>query len=163
MLKRLVGKIFGFQGEIKELKEQIEHLRWDTAFGMWNREAFLQFCQIMPRGLRIVALIDLDRVHVLNEKYGYTEVDRRVKSTFSVPFRRSDLVARWYSGDEIVILFDSDRDGAESKMEELAHWASNQGLSFKFVLGSWEVGKIYIEEMVENMSKELAVKKQKNR
>ena len=163
MLKRLVGKIFGFQEDIEELKEQIEHLRWDTAFAMWTREAFLQFCQIMPRGLRIVAFIDLDRIHVLNEEYGYSEVDRRVKSTFSVPFRRSDIVARWYSGDEIVILFDSDRHGAESKMEELAHSASDQGLSFKFVLSNWEVGKIYIEEMVEEMSNELALEKQKDR
>jgi GGDEF domain-containing protein len=163
VLKSIVGKIFGFNGEIQELKEQIEHLRWDTAFGMWTREAFLQFCQIMPRGKRILAFIDLDRIHVLNEEYGYAEVDRRVKSTFSVPFRRSDIVARWYSGDEIVILFDSERSGAESKMAELVGSASSQGLSFKFVLGNWEVGKTYIEEVVEGMSNQLAMEKEERR
>ena len=163
MVKQLVGKIFGFHQKIEALEKQIEHLRWDTAFGMWTREAFLQFCQIMPRGMRILAFIDLDRIHVLNEEYGYAEVDRRVKSTFSVPFRRSDIVARWYSGDEIVILFDSDRAGAVSKMDELARSASNQGLSFKFVFGDWEVGKTYIEEVVVEMTKRLALEKEKGR
>ena len=163
MLKLFVGKIFGFQRKIEVLEEQIEHLRWDTTFGMWTREAFLQFCQIMPRGKRILAFIDLDQIHVLNEEYGYAEVDRRVKSTFSVPFRRSDIVARWYSGDEIVILFDSDRAGAVSKMDELNHSASNQGLSFKFVFGNWEVGKTYIEEVVEEMSSQFSLEKEGRR
>ena len=163
MVKQLVGKIFGFQQKIEALQEQIEHLRWDTAFGMWTREAFLQFCQIMPRGVRILAFIDLDQIHVLNEEYGYAEVDRRVKSTFSVPFRRSDIVARWYSGDEIVILFDSDQAGAVSKMDELDHSASNQGMSFKFVFGDWQVGKTYIEEVVEEMSNRLAFEKEERR
>ena len=160
MLRLFVGKIFGFQRKIEVLEEQIEHLRWDTAFGMWTREAFLQFCQIMPRGMRILAFIDLDQIHVLNEEYGYAEVDRRVKSTFSDPFRRSDIVARWYSGDEIVILFDSDRAGAVSKMDELNHSASTQGLSFKFVFGDWEVGKTYIEEVVDEMSSQLSLEKE---
>ena len=163
MVKQLVGKIFGFQQKIETLQEQIEHLRRDTVFGMWTREAFLQFCQIMPRGVRILAFIDLDQIHVLNEEYGYAEVDRRVKSTFSVPFRRSDIVARWYSGDEIVILFDSDKAGASSKMDELDHSAGNQGLSFKFVFGDWQVGKTYIEELVEEMSNQLALEKEGRR
>ena len=55
MLKRWVGKIFGFDDEIQELR-----------------------CQIRE----------------LNEELGYTEVDRRIKETFSVSFRRSDVVAR---------------------------------------------------------------------
>jgi hypothetical protein len=67
-----------------------------------------------------------------DQELGYTEVDRRVQSTFSVPFRRSDIVVRWYSGDEIVILFDSERDGAERKMEELAVAGRAEGLTFKF-------------------------------
>ena len=152
MLKLFVGKIFGFQRKIEVLEEQIEHLRWDMAFGMWTREAFLQFCQIMPRGMRILAFIDLDQIHVLNEEYGYAEVDRRVKSTFSVPFRRSDIVARWYSGDEIVILFDSDLEWAESKISELQESAQVQELTFHYALGEWEVGKSGIEELVEELS-----------
>jgi GGDEF domain-containing protein len=86
---------------------------------MWTRNAFLQFCHVMPRDVRWVAFIDMNKIHELNEELGYTEVDRRIKETFSVPFRRSDVVARWYSGDYIVILFDADGSGAGHKIEQL--------------------------------------------
>lgn len=141
MLRDYVGRLFGFDAEILGLREKVRELSWDDAYHMYTRPAFLQFAQIMPRGRRILAFIDLDYIHRLDQELGYTEVDRRVQSTFSVSFRRSDIVARWYSGDEIVILFDSERDGAERKMEELAVAGRAEGLTFKFAIGDWDVGK----------------------
>jgi hypothetical protein len=79
-------------------------------------------------------------------------VDRRVRETFAIPFRRSDVVARWYSGDEIVILFDSDLEGARRKMAELAASAARQGLSFAYELGSWAVGSADIADVVDGLS-----------
>ena len=89
----------------------------------------------------------------------YAEVDRRVQATFSVPFRRSDIVARWYSGDEIVILFDSERIGAVRKMEELAVAAAAEGLTFKFDLGDWDVGKEPVEDVIEQLSRNVMLQK----
>ena len=128
---------------------------------MWTRGAFLQFCHVMPRGVRIVAFMDLNHIHDLNERYGYTEVDRRVKAMFSVSFRRSDVVARWYSGDEMVILFDSDRTGADRKIHELEKSAQVQGLSFECQIGEWEVGKQGIEEVVKVLSEGVARQKER--
>ena len=54
----------------------------------------------MPRSLRVVTFLDLDNLHPLNEEYGYDEINRGIKEIFSIPFRRSDVVARWFSGDE---------------------------------------------------------------
>ena len=157
MLKRVISKIFGFEKEIQRLREQVQELSWDTSFGMWTRGAFLQFCHVMPRSARIVAFIDLDDIHKLNQQFGYTEVDRRVKAAFSVSFRRSDVVARWYSGDEIVILFDADMSGAERKIDELINFAYNQGLSFKYELGEWIVGKTPIEDVIKEMADKTAM------
>ena len=160
MLKRLVGKLFGFEAEIIRLEEQVDQLSFDDAFGMWTRGAFLQFCHVMPRGPRIVAFIDLNKIHILNEEYGYLEVDHRVRETFAAPFRRrSDVVARWYSGDEIVILFDSDVEGAEGKMAELGESAAEQGLTFYHALGEWEVGKAGIQDVVEELADKVAALK----
>ena len=46
-LRRLVGKIFGFEAEIlkhrsemRALNQQIGALSWDDTFGMWTRNAF---------------------------------------------------------------------------------------------------------------------------
>ena len=159
MLKRLIGKLFGFEREIALLNDQVQLLSWDTAYGMWTRPAFIQFCQIMPRSVRNVAFIDLDDIHQLDQELGYSEVDRRIQETFSVPFRRSDVVARWYSGDEIVILFDSDRLGADKKIEELTRSAGGQGLTFKHDIGDWDVGKESIEDVIEVLAKAVSAQK----
>ncbi len=152
MLRRLVSKLFGFETELSELRRQIKELSWDTSFGMWTRGAFLQFCHVMPRDTRCLAFIDLNHIHDLNEGLGYKEVDRRVKEMFSVPFRRSDIVARWYSGDEIVILFDSDLTVAQQKIEQLRSSAAEQGLTFYCEIGAWEIGKQSIESVVDALA-----------
>lgn len=159
MLRQWVSRLFGFEEELAGLREKVRELSWDSAYGMYTRPAFLQFSQIMPRGTRIVAFLDLDEVHRLDQELGYTEVDRRIKATFSVPFRRSDVVARWYSGDEIVILFDSDRIGAERKIEELAASAHHEGLTFKFDLGEWEVGKEPVEDVLDALASNVVAQK----
>ena len=159
MLKRWLGKIFGFDDEIQELRRRIREFSWDSSFGMWTRNAFLQFCHVMPRDVRWIAFLDMNKIHELNEELGYTEVDRRIKETFSVSFRRSDVVARWYSGDEIVILFDADEEGAGRKIEQLVESAAEQGMTFYAELGQWEVGMITIEYTVEELGEKVAKQK----
>jgi GGDEF domain-containing protein len=152
MLRDAVDRIFGLQREIKDLRTKVEELSWDEPFGMWTRGAFLQFCRVMPRGTKTIAFIDLDDIHSLNERYGYSEVDRRVRATFSIPFRRSDLIARWFSGDEIVILLDCDRVGAEIKIAQLRESARRNGLTFTYEIGEWDVGRQSILEVMEELS-----------
>jgi GGDEF domain-containing protein len=159
VLKKLIGKVLGFEQQIQDLRRQVRELSWDSSFGMWTRGAFLQFCHVMPRGTRFVAFIDLNKIHDLNEELGYAEVDRRVKETFSVPFRRSDVVARWYSGDEIVILFDSNEEGAERKIRQLEAAATQQGLTFYHQIGQWEVGKEPVEEKIQALADKVALQK----
>ena len=159
LLRAWIGRLFGFDAEIESLREKVRELSWDDAYGMYTRPAFLQFSQVMPRGRRILAFIDLDDIHRLDQELGYTEVDRRIKAMFSVSLRRSDVVARWYSGDEIVILFDSGRIGAERKLEELAASGRTEGLSFKYAVGEWEVGKEPVEDIVEQLSRDVMMQK----
>jgi diguanylate cyclase (GGDEF)-like protein len=150
--RKIIGNILGFQDEIDELRSRINELSWDSVFGMWTRTAFLQFCRVMPRGQRTVVFIDLDRIHSLNHSHGYTEVDRMVREAFAIPLRQSDIVARWYSGDEIVILFDNDRSSALMKIQELERSAARQGLSFTHETGVWDVGSTDIVEVVNDLS-----------
>lgn len=159
LLRQLVARLFGFDREIRALHEHIRGLSWDTAFGMWTRGAFLQFCQIMPRGTRTIVFLDLDHMHVLNEKLGYSSVDRRISATFGGLFRRSDVVARWYSGDEIVILFDAGREAALRKVDQLAQSGRAQGLSFKYATGQWEVGVEPIEDVVDKLAADVTAQK----
>jgi len=159
LLQRIVGRLFGFHDTIRDLERKVEELSWDDAFGMWTRSAFLQLCRVMPRQKRVVVFIDLDDIHGRNLEWGYVEVDRRIRQAFAIPLRRSDIVARWYSGDEIVILFDADREAARRKVEQLAQSARSQGLSFQYAIGDWEVGVEPIEDVVEELTTEVSAKK----
>lgn len=163
MLREAVGRIFGLQREIKDLRTKVEELSWDEPFGMWTRGAFLQFCRVMPRGIKTVVFLDFDEIHSLNRRFGYSEVDRRVRSTFSIPFRRSDLVARWFSGDEIVILLDCDREGAELKIAQLRESARRHGLTFTYEIGEWDVGRQSIFKVIEKLSTKNCRKKKPSR
>ena len=149
---KTIGRALGYQQQIDSLAAKLEELSWDSVFGMWTRTAFLQFCRIMPRGERTLVFIDLDKIHELNHAKGYAEVDRRVKAAFSIPMRSSDIVARWYSGDEIVILFDNDRESALQKLHALEESAAAQGLSFSFEVGTWNVGVQGIVDVVDALS-----------
>ena len=162
-IKEWIGKTFGFQKEISRLEARIDELSWDQPFGMWTRMAFLQFCRIMPRGTRTVIFIDLDRIHDLNSQLGYTRVDEMVKKAFDISFRRSDLVARWYSGDEIVILLDTGRDQAELKLDEMRKSALEQELTFKYQIGSWNVGRESIQDVVNRLSSRMAAQRSGSR
>ena len=164
MLKRLIAKWCGLESELNTLRQRVEELSWDSAYGMWTRSAVLQFCQVLPRSRRTIVFIDLDAIHLLNRELGYTAVDARIQASFSaISLRASDLVARWYSGDEIVILFDSDRPFADSKIAELQASAETQGLTFKYAVGDWEVGKESIEDVVKELSDRIAMRKPQRR
>jgi hypothetical protein len=154
-VRGLIGRVFGFEKEIESLKGKISSLSWDDAFGMWTRSAFLHFCEIMPRGERCVFLLDFEDIHGLNQRIGYRAVDERINRTFSIPFRSSDVIARWYSGDEIVILFDGELAGAMHKMRELEASAAAKGLSFRWEHDQWRVGEEAVKDVVDRMAARL--------
>ena len=142
MLKRWVGKIFGFDDEIQELRRQIRELSWDSSFGMWTRNAFLQFCHVMPRDVRWIAFLDMNKIHELNEELGYTEVDRRIKETSPYPF----VAATW------------SRAGIRATRS-----AAERGMTFYTELGQWEVSKSTIEYTVEELAEKGAKQKRRLR
>ena len=158
-MRAFVARIFGFDREIERLKEKIRMLSWDPVFGMWTRGAFLHFCELMPRGTRSVVFLDFDAIHELNRREGYEKVDERVRRTFSIPFRTSDIIARWYSGDEIVILFDADPAGVHLKLQQLIRSARENGLSFHYAHGLWRVGQEDIREVVGRLASQVVAEK----
>ncbi len=65
--------------------------RIELGFLFWHVDAQC-LSAVLPRyaaRCAQVAFIDMNKIHALNEVLGYTEVDLRIKETFSVPFRRA--------------------------------------------------------------------------
>ncbi len=160
-IRRLFARVIGLLDYIKELESTVEQLSWDGPFGMCTRGAFLRLCDFMPRDQRAVAFIDLVGVHDLNKQHGFEAVDALVRSLFSIPFRRSDIVARWYSGDEIVIVFDGGLDAAVRKIDELQTKGAQVGVDFDHRLGVWDVGKESVSEVVGRLSEQVILDKEK--
>jgi len=140
--------------QIALLQSEIDELGWDTNFGMFTRNALLRYCRTLESGARQVAFVDLEAIHSLNLLYGYAEVDARVRATFDTPWRNLHTVARWFSGDEIAVVFDEETSTKQAHMQmcELESRAQAQGLGFDWALGRWEIGSESIEEAVGRLA-----------
>ena len=139
MIRKMIATWFGFDREIAELQQKVHELGWDDCFGVYTRAAFHQMCATQPRGGRILVFLDFDRIHELNQLLSYDEVNRRIKQLFQEGLRKSDLVGRHFSGDEITILLDTDEiDAGKAVMSKLEARATALGLSFTHALDAWQ-------------------------
>jgi diguanylate cyclase (GGDEF)-like protein len=71
-----------------------------------------------------VALLDLNRFKQVNDRYGHPAGDnllQQFSQELSVNVRCTDLVGRW-SGDEFMVILDSDLASAESQMDRMRNW-----------------------------------------
>jgi hypothetical protein len=152
MLRQWAVRLFGVQGEIDDLRRQVAELSWDEPFGMWTRGAFLRMCRGLRGGRRHVAFLDLNGIGDMNLQYSYSEVDRRIRMTFGLIRGSGDLVARWYSGDEIVIVFNTGREPYRI-MARLRENARKYGITFTEALGDWEPERESIVEVIDSLSR----------
>ena len=71
-----------------------------------------------------VAILDLDRFKQVNDRYGHPAGDnllQQFSQELSANVRCTDLVGRW-SGDEFIVVLDSDLASAESQMDRMRKW-----------------------------------------
>ncbi len=149
--------MFGFDREINELKEKYRKLLWDSNFGVHSRAGLDELNGDIKGKYKTVAFIDFDGVHELNKKYGYEEVNRRISATLREISKVTDVfVARWFSGDELVVL---SRHDAE-KTERLVAAASLIGLvvydtEFTYYVEEWD-GETHLNNFIDSMSHKVA-------
>ena len=71
-----------------------------------------------------VAILDLNRFKQVNDRYGHPAGDsllQQFSQELSANVRCTDLVGRW-SGDEFIVVLDSDLASAESQMDRMRKW-----------------------------------------
>ncbi|WP_160299769.1 diguanylate cyclase [Belnapia sp. F-4-1] len=125
--------------ERKALETQLARLaRFDALTGVANRRAFdealgQEWARCMQAGLPIaLIMVDVDRFKSYNDHYGHQGGDaclRVVAATVGATIRRAgDLVAR-YGGEEFVVLLpETDAEGAEAVAERLRYEVEALGL-----------------------------------
>jgi GGDEF domain-containing protein len=65
----------------------------------------------------IVVFMDIDDMKGANSAYGYDEVNRRIAASLS-QVRQSDIVGRWFSGDEFVVFANGDETAIAARIKE---------------------------------------------
>lgn len=140
-----------YRDENRILRQQVAELSWDEPFGMLTRPAFLHYCRRLPAAPRWVAFLDMNSIGSLNLLHGYAEVDRRVRAVFVSFHDHQDIVARWYSGDEIVILF-TGTNNPRAVMLHLVHRARQFGLEFIYQTGLWDARNETVESAINALS-----------
>jgi hypothetical protein len=158
MLRQWAVRLFGVQAEIDDLRRQVAELSWDEPFGMWTRAAFIRMCRDVRGERRLVAFLDLNEIGDMNLRYGYSEVDRRIRMTFGLIRGSGDLIGRWYSGDEIVIVFNPGREPYRV-MARLRENARKYGITFTEALGDWEPERESIVAVIDNLSRAICAVK----
>jgi diguanylate cyclase (GGDEF)-like protein len=92
---------------VNQLQKKIRLLEVDAAFGLFTRAALqLKIDKRDDKYFNIICL-DLDKIKELNTLYGYTTVNEKVQRSFQALKEKFPdvVVARWFSGDELVIVF----------------------------------------------------------
>ena len=148
-----IENVHTHQEEIDHLRKQVQELSWDTAFEMWTRPAVLNLCNQIDDGMRMVVFLDLDDIGSLNLSFGYSEVDRRVRSLFSEIHNKNVIIGRWYSGDEIILVFE-DEVSAQEGLSNLYNKALECGVGFTAASARWEIGQKTIHAVMDQLSME---------
>jgi len=116
--------------ELEQANRQLEKLsRTDGLTGLANRRFFEEilaqdWATVVRQGLELaVIMLDVDFFKAFNVRYGHVAGDdclRRLARILEATLRRkSDLAARWGGEEFIVILQDTDREGALEIAESL--------------------------------------------
>ncbi len=146
LIRGLLHKILSYNKELIMMKEKIARLEkelgYDDSFGILNRNGLLRHCRRQARGQeRWILFIDIDDMHGMNARLGYEETNRKIRSMFDISRRESDLIGRFFSGDEILCISGTRRKDARALLKRLKIKATGLGISFTSAVGKWQTGQ----------------------
>jgi len=124
--------------------EVLQQYRTDRAYGCYTRNCLeLEIWPDVAGRVRYVVFCDIDQMHAANDAYGYAVVDGKIRR--AINGREADIVvARWYSGDELVFLIlDGQRMGDPIKFAgRIQARFLKEGLSATFGITQVQAGDL---------------------
>jgi len=129
------GIFRGYIGSCMDITEKIDGEKWkiraqmDGLTGINNRQYFEQrareeFAKVQRFGRKLcIVMVDIDNMKTINDRFGHQAGDRaivEVAEMLKKSIRAFDLLGR-YGGDEFIIMLpDTDEDGAALLVERLS-------------------------------------------
>lgn len=167
LIRGLLHKILSYDQELSMMKEKIARLEkelgYDDSFGILNRNGLLRHCRRQARGQeRWILFIDIDDMHGMNAQLGYEETNHRIRSMFDISRRESDLIGRFFSGDEILCVSGTRKKDARALLNRLRKKAAGLGISFTSAIGKWQTDED-ISRTAHRLSEEVMREKEQTR
>lgn len=111
---------------------KVKRLSLDKAFGILTRNGLEEKLRKVKREFSFL-FVDFEHVHFMNQFFGYEAVNsifRYIFDNFSV--RKKDIIGRWFSGDEILIItFDGYINGLLKRLEKRC---KKYNVKFKYII-----------------------------
>ena len=103
------GMFIDIEALREKYNENIIRLSTDSVFGILNRSGLE--IQMRNKNTPFNAIfIDFNNMKELNEKYGYEEVNKKIRKKLKKIKRDNYILGRWFSGDEVVAISFNDFD-----------------------------------------------------
>jgi len=115
--------------ELAQARRMLTKLSEDPHYGIYTRAALEFELPRVKSEARYLVFLDIDDCHGLNEKFGYEGVNKKVKRCLRIRHADVLLRARWFSGDEIVVILRGDPEGF---IERLRTCMKNEEISATF-------------------------------
>jgi GGDEF domain-containing protein len=107
---------------------QIKKLYLCPSYGCLTRQGVdAQWQKHKNKSNQSLIFLDLDNIHRCNEEWGYAVVDAKIKA--SLKCRKNELLGRWYSGDELIIIVPTEE--AVATYSRIQKQLEDNGLSAK--------------------------------
>lgn len=145
-----------------------EYVDVDTLTGLYNRNFFERWhhkivSQAERAGVDLVVVsVDVNGLKKMNDSSGHAAGDKMIKSLarlFLKTVRDSDLVIRMGGDEFLLILWNSQLEGAEKMLGRVLEKAKEKELSFSYGLALAEKGKNIMGKIEEADAKMYLMKK----
>lgn len=128
------GTIIGLDIEKirKGYERATEKLCSDVIFNILNRNGLEEKISQINEEFNAI-FMDFNDIHDLNQLFGYEKVNSKIRRSFEVFRSDKILIGRWFSGDEMVIIYPINVKD-DVILARLSECTNAQGLSFKYAL-----------------------------
>jgi diguanylate cyclase (GGDEF)-like protein len=110
---------------------QIKKLYLCPSYGCLTRQGIdAKWQKNKNKSNQSLIFLDLDNIHKCNEQWGYEVVDTKIKA--SLKCRKNELLGRWYSGDELIIIVSTEE--AVATYSRIQKQLEDNGLSATFAV-----------------------------
>jgi diguanylate cyclase (GGDEF)-like protein len=140
----LIEAVFVFRPMVSKISAFARHLQWEATHdylsGIFNRRAFFMIGEKLLNNNKrnkkptSIIMIDIDKFKIINDEYGHAVGDTAIQHVARITkknIRSSDVLARFGGEEFVILLSETNTDGAVTLAEKIRKKINETALSVK--------------------------------